>query len=316
MLRPKFLIAFIAAASLSACSNIPDKPVTEELTAKEVTAAVKSDSLFAKLYDIARFRSALMQSAEAARYKELSYKDALKYLHYIEDSAYWNKQKTEMTEEWNVRNKFYLGKTDSVINAYRKNISSTHISDYINIFPVSVTERRSYFLFSSKYRTMAFDFEISAPRENIKKLIFSYGFIDNIDKDNFNFAATEFYDGRISNEKQKYSGQKFAVYTYPLPDLKEFENELGLFILPQLLVFDNNDTINVRTDTIPVNILKCICINKAKYPAAYEKHRARAMQELFNEQANDKNKYVEDRIKDMKKEENELAYEFFQIESY
>lgn len=315
MTTKKLIITFLATAFLPACSNIPDKPVTEELTAKEVTAAIKSDSLFAELYDISRFRSALMQSSEADRFKELSYRDALKYLHYIQDSAYWDKRRSELTKEWNELNTIYLNKTDSVIDLFRNSISAKHIRDHVRIKPVSIEEKPTFFLYSSAYRRMSINFEISALQKPIKKLIFSYGFIDNKDMDNFNFVATEILNGKIG-DKRFFEGQNFTVYVSPIPDLDNLKNKRGLFILPQLVISENNDTIEIQTDSIPLNIIKCVCINKAKFPAAYEKHRARAMQELFPEQMKGKNDYVSERIKEMKKSENELAYEFLLLESY
>lgn len=308
MKKTSLIIAAAAAIAFASCSNIPDKPVTDELTAEEVKKAVQSDSLFADLYDFARFRSSFMQSAEIARFSGLTYRNALEYIHFTDDSAFWDKQREQMTAEWNAENAKALQKTDSVIESWRDSISATHISDYIRITPVAANEKPTYFLYASTYRKMALTFEVEALKP-IDELIFSYGFINNKAKDNFDFVATEKMTGDF-REKRRIEGRNFVTTEYPLPDLDEFQTRLGLFILPETVV-SGNDTVSINTAGIPINILKCLCINKVKFPAAYEKHRARAMQELFPDYAISENKYVKERIKDMKKAKDSLAYEFF-----
>ncbi len=305
-----FLLA-CAIIGISACNKIPDKPVTEELSAKEVAEAAESDSKFTEVYNFIRFRTTFMQKAEAERFQQLSYRRAMKYVHFIDDSAKWNKKRATLEEKWAKENQQYLEKTDEVIENCRKTIEEANLNDYVQIKAVNIEEQPTMFSLSSAYTKAVFTFELNVLKP-VDLLTFSYGYISGDNNDRFVFK-----DSRLLRSLQTgtnfTSGNSISVKKKEFSDLDGFITNRGFTILPET-VFSGKDTASIMPNDVPEDVLKCVCIDRKQFPEAYAYHQARAMAQLFPEHANLAGPYVRAKIKDKTWEKDSLAYEFFLID--
>lgn len=308
------LAAAILALSLSACSSIPDKPVTEPLETEELSKAMKSDSLFAEVYEYARFCTALMSETEKARYSEISYRRALDYARYIEDGEHWDKQRAKYEKEWEKQNDELGAEVDKEIERVRKSIDESGIYDKVSIELKDIKDKPVYFLFSSFSSTIGFSFEVVPLAGTINELDFAYGFVNPYNKKNeFEFLASKRITKREIADTAIIAGRDVSLETGTAPTKEELLKEMGFMVIP-LEVVMGSDTVSIHARDIADNVLKCICINKAKFPKAYEHSRDLAMRELFPDKVMGRNKYVKEKEKEEKKQKDELCYEFFIID--
>ncbi len=98
----KILLLSIICSVFIACNPIPNKSIFEELTQEELETAVKSDSLFAELYEFTQTMHKLVDFPESQKvyFKNLTYRRLHKYMCYRSDSIYWAQWKKKQEEEW------------------------------------------------------------------------------------------------------------------------------------------------------------------------------------------------------------------------
>lgn len=120
-MKKLYLLIFVVTFVLNSCNNISNKHISEKLSTEELSAAIKSDSLFADFYEHVRKVVDNMSDIKKAKYNDITYRRLFKYIKFSNDTAYWKPLSEEWEKEWNTKYGIYLPKADSVLN-YWKNI--------------------------------------------------------------------------------------------------------------------------------------------------------------------------------------------------
>jgi hypothetical protein len=83
-----------------ACNPIPNKSIFEELTQEELETAVKSDSLFAKLYEELCEQKDTFSETQKVYFKDLTYRRVYKFIKLLYSYAEDTMQRAQLEKEW------------------------------------------------------------------------------------------------------------------------------------------------------------------------------------------------------------------------
>ena len=90
----KYIVClFVLVIATNSCNKIPNKPVFEELSTKELANAAKINEAFYEFYDVFEaYRSEMkeMSAVKKATYNSITYRRLFDYYLYIEDSIKMN----------------------------------------------------------------------------------------------------------------------------------------------------------------------------------------------------------------------------------
>lgn len=121
-----YFIVFIFVGVCFSCNPIPNQSVIEPLSEKQWKDISKKDSLFGELYPMIRQTVLNLKTAELrAEYKDLTYRDLMKFYKYVTD--YNNKSNDDYKNDcikWESIYGKYAEKADSTINYWEQELDS------------------------------------------------------------------------------------------------------------------------------------------------------------------------------------------------
>ena len=111
------ILSITVAFIISSCNNISDKPVSEKLSTKELSQAIKSDTSFSGFYETVRKEVDDMDDIKKAKYNDVTYRRLFKYFKFLNDTSYWKSLSKTWDKEWDNKFAGYLPKADSTLTA-------------------------------------------------------------------------------------------------------------------------------------------------------------------------------------------------------
>lgn len=169
--------------ALSSCSTISDKPVSEKLSTEELSKAIKSDTSFARFYEIIRKRVDEMDDIKKAKFNDITYRRLFKYVKFLQDTTYWKPYSEKWEKEWEKDFGIYSGKADSTIDYWKKYLSDNSLDKYVKIELVQID--KDYYDYIGGLKDVNLGFRLTPLQGTIEQIRFSYGYKAKINGDNY-----------------------------------------------------------------------------------------------------------------------------------
>ena len=183
----KIMVCIVSVLTLAGCNHIPNKSISEDLSPKELAAAIESDSTFAILYKAIRTTYDSMDKVEQAQFYNLSYRDISKFSCFMDDTAYWFPLRKQWQKTWDEQNAVNLQKTDSIIQYWEKFKEENSLDNYVKIELARVST--DYYDYIGGVKEVDFGFLITPLKGKVDQIKFKYRLTPKISE-----GKTSLYD--------------------------------------------------------------------------------------------------------------------------
>lgn len=170
------LSVLLIVLGLSSCNSPLKKSVIEPLEIKDLKNIIEKDTLFEFTYKaIQEIRNLkLTDDVEKAKWSDMTYNRVHKVFQLYSDTLAQSKYTGKIKSDWNSKYGFYLRKTDSISNYWKKYKKEKSLNNYVRIelFDIQTEDKR-----------VKIGFKITALKTPLKEVSFDYIFIDKSEKE-------------------------------------------------------------------------------------------------------------------------------------
>ena len=170
------LSVLLIVLGLSSCNSPLKKSVIEPLEIKDLKNIIEKDTLFEFTYKaIQEIRNLkLTDDVEKAKWSDMTYNRVHKVFQLYSDTLAQSKYTGKIKSDWNSKYGFYLRKTDSISNYWKKYKKEKSLNNYVRIelFDIQTEDKR-----------VKIGFKITALKTPLKEISFDYIFIDKSEKE-------------------------------------------------------------------------------------------------------------------------------------
>ncbi len=170
------LSVLLIVLGLSSCNSPLKKSVIEPLEIKDLKNIIEKDTLFEFTYKaIQEIRNLkLTDDVEKAKWSDMTYNRVHKMFQLYSDTLAQSKYTGKIKSDWNSKYGFYLRKTDSISNYWKKYKKEKSLNNYVRIelFDIQTEDKR-----------VKIGFKITALKTPLKEVSFDYIFIDKSEKE-------------------------------------------------------------------------------------------------------------------------------------
>lgn len=161
---------------LSSCNSPLKKSVIIPLEIEDLKKIIEKDTLFEFTYKaIQKIRDLkLTDDVEKAKWSDMTYNRVHKMFQLYSDTLAQSKYTGKIKSDWNSKYGFYLRKTDSISNYWKKYKKEKSLNNYVSIelFDIQTEDKR-----------VKIGFKITALKTPLKEVSFDYIFIDKSEKE-------------------------------------------------------------------------------------------------------------------------------------
>jgi hypothetical protein len=294
--------------AFSSCNKISDKPVSEKLSTKELSKALKSDTLFADFYEIIREEVDQMSDIKKAKYNDITYRRLFKYVKHLQDTSYWNPMYKKLEKEWKSEYGMYLPKADSVLNYWKKYLEDNTLDKYVKIDLAKIDIE--YYRYVGGIKDVSLGFRLTPLQGTVDQIVFTYGYQAKIHEDNQYYkkircrSTTPFSSTTVRFWKVGYSDEKL----FSGHNVETFLRDYNLYIE---ITDIRKDGVNISIDdfTIPIEVSNSLQYEN-KYPALFESSIDELIKEMLNKDYLSKWEYKRKKSDEILEKKDKRSFEF------
>ncbi len=168
----KLLLLFVFF--ILSCSGYLDKPITAQLSKKELQASLEKDSAIYNLHNnvLSVVRDTFNLSIELKnKYKSLTYRDYYDYNKFTTNTQYFDSIKNNLVKpKWNKEYGYVFSKIDSLYDSYYSN--PIDLEDYVKVELSKIDTE--YYEYSGGISDVSLGFRLTPLKGTIQQIIFQY----------------------------------------------------------------------------------------------------------------------------------------------
>lgn len=215
----KKLFYFFFVILLTSCDSHLNQSIFTPLSIEDLSKSIKKDSLFESKYKEIRAMcdSESVGDIEKAKFGDITYKDVLNYIKFMQDTSYFKPLIEEWTLEWKGKYGQYYSKVDSIIEYWEIYEKENSLENYVKLELVEI--HKEYYSYSGGVRKVNLGFRLTPLKGEINQLIFTYyikakindneetSYMSVLDKSRclmsqpFANPVTKYWEADYSNEK-------------------------------------------------------------------------------------------------------------------
>lgn len=309
-MRKLYLIFFIIICLLISCNKIPNKSIFEKLSTKELSKAIKKDTLFAVFYENIGKVTADMSDIKKATYNDITYRRLFKYVKFLQDTTYWNPLSKEWEKEWESEYGIYLPKADSVLNYWKKYMDDNSLSKYVKIDLVCID--REWYEYINELKKIDLGFRLTPLQGKVEQICFNYGYKPKIN------GNSKYYEEHDCISTSPFSSPTVRYWEVSYSDQNDFVGRNVETFLRDYNLYINitdirKDGVNISTDDFDVPEIVSECLEDEKdYPALFEINKEKLIKEMINENYIGKWDYQNKKADEIRKNKDKLCFDFLQ----
>lgn len=302
------LIFFMVAFTLSSCSKISDKPVSEKLSTDELSKAIKSDTLFTAFYEYVRKGVDDMSDIKKATYNDVTYRKLFKYVIFLQDTTYWNPLSEKWEKEWESQYGMNLSKADSVLNYWKKYLKDNSLDKYVKIELARID--KEYYDYIGGIKEVNLGFKLTPLQGTIEQIRFNYGYKPKISGD------SKYYESHNCISTSPFSSPTVRYWEASYSDRDKFaEKNVETFLRDYNLHIEitniRKDGVNISTDdfNVPKEVSECL-ENEVDYPFLFELYKDELIKKLIYKDYLSKLDYQQKKADEIREKKNKLCFDF------
>jgi hypothetical protein len=302
------LLSVIIALIISSCNTVPDKPIFERLSTKELSRVIKSDTAFSSFYENLRKEVDNMDDIKKATFNDVTYRRLFKYFKFLTDTTYWNSQSETWDKEWQAKYGQYLPKADSALDYWKNYLQGHSLNKYVNIELAQID--KEYYEYIGEIKEVNLGFKLTPLQGPIEQIRFNYGYKPKINGD------SKIYEKHSCISTSPFSSPMVRYWEVGYSDrdnfsgknVETFLRDYNLFIEVTAI---RKDGINLSTDdfSIPAKVSECL-ENEKDYPALFEFSKDDLIKELINKDYVSKWDYKNKKADEIKEKKDKLCFDF------
>ena len=302
------ILIIVSVFVFCACSKIPNKPIYEALDTKELSDAIKSDTLFLSFYTAVQEIVDDLDEIEKATYNDITYRRLFDYSKFLTDTTYWKPLHEKWEKEWESKYKHYDRDADSIITHWKKYKEENSLDKYVKIELAKID--KEYYSYTGGIKDVNLGFRLTPLQGKIEQLAFSYGYQAKLYEDNAYYekhrcqTTTPLLTSVIRYWEVGYSDRK----TFANHNVETFLRDHNLYIEITAL---RKDGVNISVDdiSIPKTVSKCLEYEN-KYPSLYELFKDDVIKEFVYKEYLTEREYINNNADMIRKEKDELCFDF------
>jgi len=302
------LFIFIVSLGLTSCNSISNKPVSEKLSADELSKAIKSDTTFSSFYENIRKSTDEMSDIKKAKYNDVTYRRLFKYFKFITDTVYWKALSEKWEKEWATKYALYLPKADSVLNYWHKYVEENSLNKYVNIDLSQIA--KEYYAYIGGLKEVNLGFRLTPLQGTVEQIRFTYGYKPKINGDN------KYYEKHSCISTSPFSSPIIRFWEVGYSDRDDFAGkDVETFLRDYNLYIEitsiRKDGINKSIDdiSIPQKVTECF-ENEKDYPVLFELSKEELIKDIINKDFITKWEYKNKRADEVRGKKDKLCFNF------
>ena len=309
-MKKLYLFCFVLIVVVSSCSDISNKSVSEKLSTEELSKVIKSDTLFAEIYEHVRKEVDEFSDIKKATYNDVTYRRLFNYIKFLQDTTYWSPYRKKWNNEWRKENEVYLLKADSVLDYWKNYLEENSLDKYVKIELVAID--KEYYTYSNELKNVSLGFELTPLKGTIEQLSFNYRYKSKINSE-INYYGR---DGYVSFSP--FSSPIIGYSEVMFVDKKAFaDKNVETFLRDYNLFFEVTniciDGVNISSNDFKVpEYLSAYFENDGYNDDMREYYKGLIIKEMMNKNFLSIWKYQEIKADVLRKKKDKLCYDFLQ----
>jgi hypothetical protein len=306
-MKKLYLLILIVAFGFNSCSYISNKPVSDKLSTKELSRAMKNDTLFADFYENIRNEVDDMSDIKKATYNDVTYRRLFKYIKFLQDTTYWNPLSEKWEKEWESEFGIYIQKADSVLNYWKRYLEDNSLDKYVKIELARID--KEYYDYIGEIKEVNLGFRLSPLQGTIEQIRFSYGYRAKINGD------SKYYERHNCISTSPFSSPTVRYWEVVYSDKDNFAGEnVETFLRDYNLYLEitniRKDGVNISIDdfSVPKEVSECL-ENEKDYPLLFELSKDELIKELISNDYLGKSTYLNKKADEIYEKKDKLCFD-------
>ncbi len=293
--------------TLSSCSNIPNKPVSEKLSVDELAKVIKSDTSFNSFYEHLRREVDEMDDIKKATFNEVNYRRLFKYVKFLKDTIYWKPLNEKWEKEWKKEYGIYSKKADSTIDYWKTFLAQNSLDKYVKVELAKID--KYYYTYIGDLKEVYLGFKLTPLQGPIEQIRFNYSYKAKIYGD----AYSESHNCILTTP---FSSPTIKYWEVDYSERDDFANiSIGTFLRDYDVQIEitkiRKDGVNISTDDfkVPEEITDYFAHGEND-ELMRDYYKEKIIKELVNKDYLEKWEYRMKKANEIKEKEDKLCFDF------
>jgi hypothetical protein len=291
------------------CNRIPNRPIDEALTAKQLSEVVAHDTAFASFYEFIRANFDSMPPAEREKFRAVTYHRMYDFRKFSEDSLYWRPLTEQWQAAWNRLYGTYTQQADSIIRYWKEYRLQHSLSNYVHIALTALT------------RDGDWTFELTPLKGSVQQLHFKYKYVaKSDDKDGVPSGFYGWEQGTVAKPFARpvhYSlagSEHDKALLMQYTDADAFLKEYNLYTIVTALTVHGKE-LSIDDFSLPVGVEMCLDYGIKQDSLLWDYYRSEVITDLLYDKYVSETAYTQQKTDSIRRQKDPLCYRFYQFGS-